>query len=107
LREYFRCILLQKLKDRFNDPAALNANNVEPIPAEELGDEGFGWHATEVGRNVGFRGSWEGSEYAYAWRTGKLLQVFDLVLSGPGVSEDTDTAHRFAAMMASQSASGC
>jgi hypothetical protein len=84
-------------------PQTLNANNVDPIEADDLGDEGFGWFATGVGRDSGFRGPWEGSEYAYAWRTGKLLQVFELVLSGPGVSEDT--AHRFAAMMASQSAS--
>ena len=79
---------LAELKGSFSQPGTLNADKVESIGAEGLGDEGFGWFATGVGRDSGFRGSWDGSEYVYAWRTGELLQVFDLTLSGPGVSED-------------------
>ena len=41
-------------------------------------------------RDPRFKGSsWKGSDYHYAWRTGNLLQTFDLSLSGPGVSEET------------------
>ena len=94
---------LAELKAGFSDPGTLNADTVDPIGAEDLGDEGFGWFATGVGRNSGFRGSWDGSEYVYAWRTGTRVQVFELVLSGDGVNEDT--AHGYAATMASQSAS--
>jgi TIR domain-containing protein len=90
---------LAELKGSFSQAGTLNADKVDSIGAEGLGDEGFGWLATGVGRDSGFRGSWEGSEYVYAWRTGELLQVFDLTLSGPGVSEDT--AHSFAVQMTS------
>jgi hypothetical protein len=64
--------------------------NVEQISTRGLGEDGFAVFATAVPRDPSFKGSsWEGSDYHYAWRTGNLLQTFDLSLSGPGVSEET------------------
>jgi hypothetical protein len=62
----------------------------EDISARGLGDDGFGVLVTGVPRAAKFNGSsWEGSAYHYVWRTGNLLQTFDLTLSGAGVSEAT------------------
>jgi TIR domain len=64
--------------------------NVEQISVRGLGEDGFGVFVSAVPRDPFFKGSsWEGSDYHYAWRTGNLLQTFDLSLSGPGVSEET------------------
>lgn len=73
----------------------------QEISAEGLGDEGFAFSIREVPQPGNFSGSWEGSSYLYMWRTGTLLQGFELVVSGP-VSEDT--ARGFANTMASLSA---
>jgi hypothetical protein len=94
---------LAGLEAVYRDPAALGGKNVDDISAKGLGDEGFAVFGTGVGRPEGRAGSWEGSEYLYAWRTGNHLQVFELDLSGPGVSEHT--ARGFAETMASRSAS--
>lgn len=83
------------------DAEALDAETLEDIPATDLGDEAFAFHATRVGRPPEFSGSWEGSSYLYLWRTGTLLQAFLLVLSGAGISEDT--ARSSADTMASRS----
>ena len=63
--------------------------NVKHLSARGLGEDGFAVFVTAVPRDPSFEGSWERSEYHYAWRTGNLLQTFDLSLSGPGVSEET------------------
>ena len=71
----------------------------EAIPARGLGVDGVADFDTGLGQDAQFKGSsWEGSEYSYVWRTGNLLQVFVLSLSGPGVDEAT--ARDFADTMA-------
>ena len=73
---------LERLKET-PDPEA-----GEDIPARGLGVDGFADFDTGLGQDPQFKGSsWEGSEYTYVWRTGNLLQVFVLTLSGPGVDE--------------------
>jgi hypothetical protein len=84
--------------------AQLEGDNQGPdaqeISAEGLGDEGFAFYYTGVPKPANFSGSWEGSSYLYLWRTGTIIQGFQLDLSGP-VSEDT--ARGFADTMASLS----
>jgi hypothetical protein len=94
-------VALAQLKGVFQDPKTLEAQEIKGTPADSLGDEGFGWFATGIQRPSSFEGFWEGSAYVYGWRTGELLQVFELDLSGPGVSEDN--ARSFAEEMASLS----
>ncbi len=63
------------------------ANNPgESIAAKGLGDDQWAITLPETAP-ANFNGSWEGKSYLYIWRTGNLLQVFDLVLSGRDVSE--------------------
>jgi hypothetical protein len=75
---------------------------VRHIPARDLGDDRVANFVRPVPRDPEFSGSWEGSEYHYAWRTGNLVQIFGLDLSGPGVSEAT--ARHFADQMDARSA---
>lgn len=96
-------VALALLKGNNQDETAAgrDATRVEEISAEGLGDEAFAFFYTGVGKPANFTGSWEGSTYLYLWRTGTILQGFELDLSGP---VDLDTARGFADAMASLSA---
>jgi len=72
-----------------SDKGSKQGENFEPISARGLGDDGFAVFVTGLPRPKNFEGSWKGSDYHYEWRIGNLVQVFDLSLSGPGVSEAT------------------
>jgi hypothetical protein len=80
------------------------ANNPgKSIAAQGLGDDQWAVTLPETAP-ASFKGSWEGNRYLYVWRTGNLLQVFDLVLSGRDVSEAT--ARSFADKMDARTESG-
>jgi hypothetical protein len=65
---------LESLKRNFGGP------NVERLPASGLGDDRFAILQNKESSQP---------EIEYFWRTGNLLQIFDLVWNGAGASEDT------------------